>query len=436
MKSYTIRPALVVYPLVVDYLKTHSLADLEKDHGVYARIAGHKFSLNYDQLEARDSDALSQECRGLILYTADGRTLTRDEIVGKLGVLARPMDRFFNFGQGSCASVDFSSPDTMIHEKVDGTLCIVYNDGRKAVGDTWCVATRSVPEADLLIDGIGDYTFASLFKSTFTSITNTDFQSALNKVGANYTLCFELMTPYNTVVVKHDTAKLCLLAVRRSTDGMELSPVEVQKLAKQLGVPVAPSYPIASEEAVVAFVNSRGATEGKGVENEGVVVSQHMPDGKVLRCKIKSAAYLMASRVKSSIGASPRNLMELILLDQIDDVLPLLTDVHVAAVEAMREDLRVFLSTFDEKWAAIKAEVDDLGPMSDHNHRKQFARAVGMADLWMAPSMTMFEGKTKNIHDWVVRHKDRTNDKAYPAGFLDLLCRMVKGSAKKHAACK
>ena len=55
--------------LVQKFLETKTFGDLARDHGVYASFSksGHKFSLNYDQIEARESDPLSQQCRGLIL---------------------------------------------------------------------------------------------------------------------------------------------------------------------------------------------------------------------------------------------------------------------------------------------------------------------------------------------------------------------------------
>src|ERR1700683_3105357 len=60
--------------LVQEYLETHSFGDLIRDHGVYASFSkqGHKFSLNYDMIEAKDDDLLAQECRGLILSTETG----------------------------------------------------------------------------------------------------------------------------------------------------------------------------------------------------------------------------------------------------------------------------------------------------------------------------------------------------------------------------
>src|ERR1700690_2994592 len=100
--------------LVQQYLENHSFADLAKDHGVYPSFSksGHNFSLNYEMSQSKESDPLAQECRGLILALADGSVIpgatisdgkiNRDTVVpGATKILAFPMRRFFNHGQGS-----------------------------------------------------------------------------------------------------------------------------------------------------------------------------------------------------------------------------------------------------------------------------------------------------------------------------------------------
>src|SRR6516164_7074104 len=128
--------------LVQKFLETHSFGDLAKEHGVYASFSksGHKWSLNYDQIEAKESDPLSQETRGLILAAEDGKSflsqavmlngkLSYDHIIpGKTKILAFPMKRFFNYGQGCAVNIDWSDPNLAVLEKLDGTLCIVYFD--------------------------------------------------------------------------------------------------------------------------------------------------------------------------------------------------------------------------------------------------------------------------------------------------------------------
>jgi len=145
-----------------------------------------------------------------------------------------------------------------------------------------------------------------------------------------------------------------------------------------------------------------------------------------LRVKIKSAAYLMASRIRTTMGASPRNVMELILLEQVDDLYPILQDDQVARVDSMRSELRDYMHNYDLRVTALLAEVEEQGPMSDHLRRKTFARLVNQNEVWMGPAMARFEGKVHTIHEWIMRHRERTNSKRFPSGFLDTLCDMIR----------
>ena len=123
--------------LVQEFLETHSFKELQEQHGVYASFSksARKFSLNYDQIEAKESDPLAQECRGLILALEFGQFVQGIEINGRMNydhitpgatrILAFPMRRFFNYGQGSAAQIDWSDKNLSILEKLDGTLVIV-----------------------------------------------------------------------------------------------------------------------------------------------------------------------------------------------------------------------------------------------------------------------------------------------------------------------
>lgn len=407
------------------FLLSHSLNDLAEQHGVYARWSpdGRKFGLNYDQLEAKDADILSQECRGLVL-SADLANSDLTKIVGPTQILARPMRRFFNLGQGSASSVDFSDSSTRILEKLDGTLCILYHDGAE-----WCVATRSVPDANLPVDGFGEYTFRTLFIKAMEMCSGrswSDIEKMLETAGRGRTFCFELMTPYNTVVVRHASMRVALLSVRENISGKEDHRDVLDRFwSACFNINPVASYPLTTAEDIVSFVNSRS-----GMVYEGVVATHYGADGTVERVKIKSAGYLLANRTKSIIGASPRNMMELILLEQIDDLMPVLAEDQKAKVEEMRSGLRSFMHSFDRLYHEKMTELEGLGPMSEHLRRKTFARAVGGSEMWMAPAMALYEGKAHNLHDWILKHKERTNDKCFPSGFLDTLCKLVTQHSK------
>ncbi len=200
-------------PLVVEYLRTHSAADLLAAHGVKlsSGTRGYKASLNYDQLQAKDSDPLACECRGLILATPDGRPLPTDGVVGETIVMARPMDRFFNHGAGAAPAVDIEHPESRVFEKLDGTLCIVYWDQHAR---EWCVATRAVCDADRTIDGFGEHTFRTLFEHALREHVGLSFDAFTEKLFSLWTYCFELTTPQNRIVVDNRESKVHCLAIR------------------------------------------------------------------------------------------------------------------------------------------------------------------------------------------------------------------------------
>lgn len=217
-------------PLVLDYLLTHSLADLFAEHGVRASISTanpYKASFNYDQIAARNDDPLAAQCRGLVLTTADATPFPTSGPCGELFVLARPMDRFFNLGHGPGGSAvvsddELSHPDARVYEKLDGTLCIVYYDpflpvgrddrGSPAEYGDWCVATRSVADADRVIDGFGDHTFRSLFEEALVD-AGTTWRELTESLDIRTTYCFELTSPRaGSGVVAYDQNKVWLLA--------------------------------------------------------------------------------------------------------------------------------------------------------------------------------------------------------------------------------
>ena len=207
--------------LVQKFLETHTFKELQEQHGVYCSFSKehYKWSLNYDQLESKENDSLAQECRGLILSTIDGSKLVGTEVDGKIKfddicpgqtvILAHPMNRFFNYGQGAAAHINFNDPNLSILEKLDGTLTIVYYD---EFALKWCVATRSVPEADILLNDY--YTFRTLFEKALHDMANISFDDFVKTLDINTTYCFELTSPYNRVVVNYLDTKITLLSAR------------------------------------------------------------------------------------------------------------------------------------------------------------------------------------------------------------------------------
>jgi RNA ligase len=406
--------------LVQQYLKTHSFGQLAAEHGVYASFAksGRKFSLNYDQIEAKEGDPLAQECRGLILSLEFGqfvrgeeslKGLNRDDTVpGATRILAFPMRRFFNYGQGSAAHIDWNDPNTSILEKLDGTLCIVYYDLFVGV---WCVATRSVPEADLIMDN-SIFTFRTLFEKAFKDTTGQSFADATAypscRLNTDYTYCFELTTPYNRIVVYYPNNGITLLAVRDIVSHQELDINDESVIYSLPNVPLVQSYPLTTVEKIIDWVASLNP-----MEHEGIVAKRGED-----RIKIKNPAYVAYNKVRDSMASSERNMVELILAEKDDDVIPMLPEELAKNLLKIKAHVQEVIKEHDQTYHKIKSSME-LSGLSD---KKNFAMAVQEmsklrdGQLWTAPFFQMFDGKASSMKDFIQKNR---KDGSWGAGFLD-----------------
>lgn len=406
---------------VQEYLLTHSLVELHTAHAVKARADtrnGHKVSLNYDQIEVRDSDLVAQECRGLVLSTPDGRPFPMSGVVGETCVLARAFDRFFNLGTTCAADVPLVDPKTRIFEKLDGTLCIVYFD---PFCDQWQVATRAVCEADLPVDGWGKYTFRTLFEHALHETTGRSFDAWTPGLSKVHTYLFELCTPVNQVVVKHDAHRIALLGVRNTLTGLEVWPEDI---GPSIAVPPCPYHALGTPEQVLEFVRSRDPQRF-----EGVVACYEVSPGVFHRVKIKNAQYLAYSRLKDAVS-SPRNVMTLILGENLDDAMNVMPDDVKTQALQMQDGMRALFSGFDVEYAKLYAAVSQAAPHEhgSKEHRKAFAIAARDSPLWFEPAMAKYAGKAADAREFI--NLKREDNGEWPSGFLDYLIEKALEAAK------
>jgi len=409
--------------LVQEYLETHSFGELIAEHGVYASFSksGHKFSLNYDQIEAKEGDPLAQECRGLILSCETGVSLASQALTvpgqktsynhlspGKTVVLAYPMKRFFNYGQGCAANINWTDPKLSVLEKLDGTLCIVYWD---PFTSQWCVATRSVSEADLLMDN-GLFTFRSLFEKAVEETTHgLPFDQLTNYLNKDITYCFELTTPYNRIVVNYSGCGITLLSARKLHNHKEVDPNSLG--LEVASVPIVQAHSYNSVTELIDWVSSLNP-----MEHEGVVVR----DGDFNRIKVKNAAYVAYNKVRDTLATSERNCVELILAEKDDDVISFLPEEIVKNLQKIKLGVQVALKKHDEAYRAAKAQADAI-LMGD---KKTFAILITKdKSMWNAPFFQMFDGKAANMKEFIMQNR---KDGTWGNSFLDRILELSKHS--------
>lgn len=414
---------------VQKYLLTHSLQELELEHGVNHRLSTDrtKFILNYNQVTAKSDDPIANQCRGLVLRCKHPlKTIaTVYEIVGATNVVARPMDRFFNADDPAAAPINWET--ARIQHKLDGTCCMLYYD---FVKEQWCVATRSVPEADVCFGDVPsplkENTFYNLFMysaqktlmelalptseiiegpyygsmlEAWTSAPSMT-QNWLSSLDKSFTYIFELTTPINRVVVKYNDYRTTLLCARHTATGIYCH----RDRLDEIGMPVVEEWPLKTLQNIEDFLLHSNPTEIEGA----VVV-----DSNNHRVKVKSKAWVLASRAKDAVTMSKRNALEAIINGQIDDVLPLL-DPHVSEyLRGLQQRTGEYLQLIDSLFQQCRFAAD----------RKTFALSVKATGHWQTPFFNLYSGKWTNTSEWL---QSLSRDKKLTGSLLDSILEVVK----------
>jgi len=354
--------------LAQDYLLTHSFGDLYEKHHIRASIRGRFVSLNYHQLKSTRSDPVSQQCRGAVLLH-DHDDIDYETVVGETQLLAWPFNRFFNFNEGVCADIDWTTAE--IQEKLDGSLCFVYYN---PLDGQWEVATRKVPQGNLPINPYGTETVRDLFLQGlqrviggFKSRGVSDFDDLMNKMDPfrMHTWMFELTSPVNRIVCVYNDISVTLLGRRNLQTGRERS---VRNSALPFGIPIAETYDLKDLNAIISFVQRRPPHD-----HEGIVVC----DAYFNRIKVKSEAYVLANKMQGHLASSPQKITSIILEGGWDDVSGQLPDYIREQGDLMSQAFGDIVARTIKAFREIEKEVADQGlTIEDKDHRKTFALAA------------------------------------------------------------
>lgn len=368
---------------ILNYLKTNSVISLEQ-HGVYARwssLNNKKFSLNYDQIEASDDDWISQHCRGLILEQISGETGQ----AGEYRVLARPFYRFFNLGQAAAVQIDWAS--AKYYEKLDGTMCILYFDYTL---DKWCVATRSVPDADVENNGV---TFSKLFWN--------HFRHPVDSLDKNTTYVFELCGPDNRIVVGYENWGIYILGTFDNLTCKENN-VKHSFLSPK-------AYSFLKVDEAIEFINNM-----PGAEFEGCIVC----DKNNNRVKIKNKKYLNIAKVISGLDTD-RQIMQSIIQNTFDDAMPYLLEHKAKKISRMKDLLHKKIRELDAF----------IGRLDKDLPRKDIAVQVKESCFsgWMSAIMSVWSGQYNNVVEWI--HVKAGNPPKQ--SFIDFILRDISDSANE-----
>ncbi len=311
----------------------------------------------YSQIASDMSLPLVQECRGVILDENDDWR-----------VVSRAYGKFFNYGEPNAAEIDWAT--AWVQEKVDGTLCTVYE-----YAGQWHVATTGTPDAGGPVNN-GEIIFAALFWETLGLYLGEDWDAPPWE-STDWCYLFELTTPHNRVVVNHLTASLTLLGVRDRASGQWVTDSDTV-MARV--VPVVREFPLQS------FADISATFDGMDpLQQEGYVVVDALGN----RVKVKHPGYVALHHMKD--GMTAKSILEVIQRGEVPEV-----TVHFPE---LAEAFNRVKSQYDALASAIDAA---YLPIQSTETQKDFA-AEALAFSYSTALFDLRKGKAADGRDFLAK---------------------------------
>lgn len=257
---------------------------------------------SYDQIRSNFNLSIVREARGIIFRTGEWET-----------PVCHAFDKFGNYGESYAPEIDW--PTSFVTEKVDGSLMKVWYDlpDRK-----WYISTNGTIDAfkaelgDCRMANFGDYFLQALEQYTPAHVFRTAFQEFTANLDEQLTYMFELVGPYNRVVVPYDKPDLYFLGARNKFTNEEYLPLAINM--ENLGVSMFKRPAIYSLTSLDDCIK---AAELKSWDDEGFVVC----DANFNRVKIKSPAYVLAHFMRNNNVITRKHLIRVILENEIEEFL-------------------------------------------------------------------------------------------------------------------
>lgn len=314
---------------IVEFINSHDNWEEILSSSPYNLIIKHKepfLLLKYNQLSSDMSIDMVQEARGLILKKEE-----------EYKVASMRFKKFFNYGEDNAVLLDFDEP-VALYQKIDGSLLSVFYDE-----DTgWHISTSGnidAFDAPLQFQTNELKTYEDLFKNAI----NFKFED----LNTQFTYIFELISPYNRIVVPYKENTVYLLTIRDNNTLEECDYSTLKELSDKLNCKIPnrmDCYDIQDAINITSQLNKNDK------HFEGFVLK----DCHNNRIKLKSFDYMELFHIKGEGVFGNKKILQLILDEKDDDILanfPEYKDdfnnVRIrlnAYLEVIREDLNTGLT--------------------------------------------------------------------------------------------
>jgi RNA ligase len=301
---------------------------MEKDwYTVVNYMVALEETFSYDSPDGSDSYlnmSVRRECRGLIFDTKTGQ------------LLSRPYHKFFNVGEKpetQLNKINLYEPHVVL-EKLDGSMIrpIPTKEGFRLA--TKAGVTDVAMNAEVFIAD----------KSYYAHFIEKCFE-------LNMTPIFEWCSRKNRIVVDYPKDQLILTGIRDNPTGSYVTYEVMKHYASTWGIPVVKAVDGLAVQNIDLFVKQVREWD----DGEGIVL--RFDTGHMV--KVKADDYVLRHKSKDAINQE-KNVLQTILDDAVDDLIPLLTPEDAERVKA-------FQGAF---WASITDLCIDMDHLFDMGNKK------------------------------------------------------------------
>jgi len=274
----------------------------------------------YNQLTSDFSNSIVREARGIIFRRDDWSH-----------PVCWAFNKFGNYSEGWVEDINWDT--AFVSEKVDGSLIKVWYDR------LWHISTNGTIEAfDAKLNDIKVHDFEELFLQTLGEYNYTCFSDFTNHLDEDKTYMFELVGPYNRVVVPYEEPDIYFLGARNKYTGEEFNCSSLVAGALGMGRFKLPKqYPLHSVNDCVKLA------ETFSWDQEGFVAC----DAQFNRVKIKSPAYVMAHFARNNNVINRKHLINVILTNEVEEFLCYAAD-YKEELEKVQNLMKSFCKVGDQ----------------------------------------------------------------------------------------
>lgn len=295
---------------------------------------------NYDQIRSDFNNPIVQEARGIIFRKGRWET-----------PVCWAFNKFGNVGESWVKDIDWDT--AFVSEKVDGSLMKVWWDNAWKLSTNGTIDAWKAEIGDARLPNFGVY-FQYALKEYYTS-----FEDFVRTLDQNLTYMFELVGPYNRVVIPYERPAIYFLGARNKHTGEEFNCSPLIMGALGMGRFNRPKqYPLASVDDCVKLA------ETFSWDQEGFVAC----DALFNRVKIKSPAYVLAHFLRNNNVITRKHLINVILTNEIEEFKCYAAD-YKEELEKVQKQMSSFIRLGNELAEACRVMAVKL-------ERKDYSRLV------------------------------------------------------------